>query len=68
MGATETLIPSVTPADATDKTGKWTVDKAAVATVDSSGKVTGITAGGAKAKFTTNDGGFTAECTITITE
>lgn len=58
----------MTPADATDKTGKWTVDKAAVATVDSSGKVAGITAGTAKAKFTTNDGGFTVECTITVTE
>lgn len=62
------LIPSVAPADATDKTGKWTVDKAAVATVDSSGKVTGVTAGAAKVKFTTNDGGFIAESNITITE
>ncbi|WHQ79181.1 Ig-like domain-containing protein (plasmid) [Latilactobacillus curvatus] len=68
MGATETLILSVTPADATDKTGKWTVDKSAVATVDQNGKAAGITTGTAKAKFTTNDGGFTAECTITVTE
>ncbi|WP_239494220.1 Ig-like domain-containing protein [Latilactobacillus curvatus] len=61
------MIPSVTPADATDKTGKWTVDKAAVATVDSSGKVAGVTAGTAVATFTTTDGGFTANCTVTVT-
>lgn len=62
------MTASVTPTDAKDKTGKWTVDKAAVATVDQNGKVTGIAPGTAKAKFTTNDGGFTAECAITVTE
>lgn len=59
---------SVTPTDAKDKTGKWTVDKAAVATIDQNGKVVAVTAGTAKAKFTTNDGGFIAESTITVTE
>lgn len=62
------MTASVTPTDAKDKTGKWTVDKAAVATVDASGKVTGVIAGTAKAKFTTNDGSFIAESTITVTE
>lgn len=62
------MTPSVTPADAKDKTGKWTVDKAAVATIDQNGKVVGVTVGNAAAKFTTTDGGFTATCTITVTE
>lgn len=62
------MIPSVTPTDAKDKTGKWTVDKAAVTTIDQNGKVTGVTSGTAVAKFTTTDGGFTASCTITVTE
>lgn len=62
------MTPSVTPADAKDKTGKWTVDKTAVVSIDQNGKVTGVTAGTAVAKFTTTDGGFTATCTITVTE
>ncbi|MDT3393953.1 MAG: Ig-like domain-containing protein [Bacillota bacterium] len=67
VGATETLTPSVTPSDATDKTGKWTTDKTAIATVDANGKVTAVAEGTANITFTTTDGGFTAKCTVTVT-
>ncbi|XRJ98345.1 Ig-like domain-containing protein [Latilactobacillus sakei] len=67
VGATETLTSSVTPADATDKTGKWTSDKTAIATIDVNGKVTAVAEGTANITFTTTDGSFTAKCAVTVT-
>jgi len=64
-GDTETLIATVLPAGATNKAVIWESDNAA-ATVDSSGVVTGISAGTAIITVTTVDGNFTATCTVTI--
>jgi uncharacterized protein YjdB len=55
------------PADATDKTGKWTIDDSSVATIADDGTVTGVKAGTAKATHTTTDGNKTATATITVT-
>lgn len=45
VGTTITLAASVTADAATDKSVSWTTSNSAVATVDQSGKVTGISAG-----------------------
>lgn len=66
VGITRTLIASVEPDDATDKTVIWTSDNTCVATVDPSGKVTAITEGTALITVKTVDGGFTASCTVTV--
>ncbi|MCR5603916.1 MAG: Ig-like domain-containing protein, partial [Lachnospiraceae bacterium] len=62
-----TIIPTVEPADASNKTVIWTSSDEAVATVDDNGKVTGISEGDATITATTVDGGYTAECVVTVT-
>ncbi len=61
------LTATVTPADATNKQVSWTSDNTAVATVSSSGLVTGVAQGTAVITATTKDGSFTASATITVT-
>ena len=45
IGWKKTLQASMLPADATDKTVKWSTSKKSVATVSSSGKITAKAAG-----------------------
>ena len=56
----------ITPEDATNKKVTWASDNEAVAKVDESGKVTAINVGTAKITVTTEDGGKTATCAITV--
>ena len=65
-GETKTLTPVIEPSDATDQTVTWESSDDTVASVDPNGKVTGLKAGNAVIKATTNDGGFTAECKVTV--
>ena len=65
-GKTESLIATVAPIDATDKTVTFSSDKKEIATVDGSGKVTAVKAGTATITVTTTDGGKTAACTVTV--
>lgn len=44
-GADETLTATITPTDATNKEVEWSSNNTAVATVDSTGKVTGVAVG-----------------------
>ena len=60
------LSAEVIPSTATDKTLLWSTDDAAVATVSSTGVVTGIKAGTAVITVKTVDGGFEAQCVITV--
>ena len=64
-GKSLTLIATVTPDNATDKTVTWTTSDQSVATVDSTGIVTGIKAG--TATITAKAGEKTATCTVTVT-
>lgn len=66
FGATETLIATVAPAEATNKTVIWTSGDPAVATVSNTGVVTAVANGTATITATTMDGGFTASCNITV--
>ena len=65
-GGTETLAATVLPSRATDKSVTWRSSNKNVATVDQSGKVTAVSAGSAVISVTTNDGGFTAECSLSV--
>ena len=66
VGDDETLVATVTPANATVKTVTWSSDDTSVATVDSTGKVTGVAAGTATITVETVDGEFTDECEVTV--
>lgn len=66
-GDDETLIATVTPANATVKTVSWSSSDSTVATVDASGKVTGVSAGDATITVTTADGNKTDTCAVTVT-
>ncbi len=65
VGATETLVATVLPADATEKDVTWDSSSTAAATVSSAGLVTAIAEGATT--VTTVDGGKTATCTVSVT-
>jgi len=67
VGRTETLVATVAPDDATDKSVTWASDDETIATVDNTGKVTALAAGTAIITVTTVDGGKTATCDVTVT-
>lgn len=62
---TTTLIATVLPQNATNKTVKWTSADETIATVKD-GVVTGRKAGTTKIIATTEEGNFNAECTVTV--
>ncbi|MBL5004157.1 hypothetical protein CUZ89_2342 [Enterococcus xinjiangensis] len=67
MGASETLSATVLPADATDKSVKYSSSDEAISTVTPvQGKITGIAAGTATITATTANG-KTAVCEVTVT-
>ena len=66
IGGSETLTATVAPADATNKNVTWKSSNTAVATVDDNGKVTGVAAGEATITVTTEDGGKTATCKVSV--
>ncbi len=66
VGNSIVLNATVEPEDATDKSVTWTTSNKRIATVDEYGKVTARTAGTATITVTTTDGGYTAQCEITV--
>ena len=68
IGNTLTLKATVLPADATDKSVKWSSDKEDVATVDADGLVTAKGNGKATITVTTKDQGKTANCEVTVAQ
>ncbi len=65
-GENETLTATVKPDNATNKRVTWKSDKTDIASVDENGKVTALKAGEATITVTTEDGGKTAECKVTV--
>ena len=61
-----TLVATVTPSNADNKSVSWSSSSDAVATVDASGKVTGVKTGSATITAITADGGMKASCALSV--
>ena len=66
VGESGQLKATVSPSNATDSSFSWSSNRADVASVDSEGNVTGISVGEALISAVTNDGKFSASCTVTV--
>jgi len=62
------LSANISPVNASNQSITWSSDAPSVATVTSSGKVIAMTSGTAIITAKTEDGGYTATCTVTVTE
>jgi uncharacterized protein YjdB len=67
VNKTTPLIAHVLPATATNKKVIWTSDKENIAIVDTNGLVTGKAVGMATITATTDEGGKTATCIVSVT-
>lgn len=65
VGGSSKLTATVAPDDATNKNVTWASNNASV-TVDADGTVHGVSVGSATVTATTEDGGFTATCAVTV--
>ncbi len=65
-GATATLDVSVSPGNATDQTVTYASSNAGIASVNSSGVVTGVSPGTATITVRTNDGDFSDQTEVTV--
>ncbi|RRG07754.1 MAG: hypothetical protein DUD32_12505 [Lactobacillus sp.] len=68
VGKTAKLVATISPDDATDKTGKWSIGDTSIATIAEDGTITGVKAGTTIATYTTTDGAKVATSTITVAE
>lgn len=69
VGASSTLIASVSPSNASNKAVSWSSGNTTVATVDSNGKVTAKAPGTAVITASAQDGsGVYATCSVTVTQ
>lgn len=66
VGESETLVATVVPERATDRSVTWESSKKNVATVNQNGTVKAVATGSAVIRVRTNDGGFTARCNLTV--
>lgn len=67
VGATRQLTATVSPTDATDKTGVWASSDTSKFTISTSGLITGVAAGTGNATFTTTDGAKVGTTAVTVT-
>lgn len=66
VGNTAQLTATVAPSDATNKKVSWSSNNNNVSVAG--GKITAINAGTAIVTVTTDDGGYTAQCTVNVAE
>ena len=67
VGEEGTVIPTINPSNAADKSLNWISSDTSVASVDSEGKVTAVSKGTAVIKAEANDGsGVSASCTVVV--
>ena len=66
VGEEVTLEATINPLEASNKNVTWTSSNTSVATVDNEGKVTAISKGTATIATTTEDGGYTSSCAVTV--
>ena len=68
MGESQTLIATITPSNASNKSVTWSSSNSTVATVSTSGVVTAKAVGSATITVMTSDGEKTAECQVVVKE
>jgi len=68
VGSSETLVATVQPDNATNKNVTWSSSDKSVATVDAGGKLSALKAGKTTITVTTEDGGKSAVCEVTVKE
>lgn len=68
VNGTATLQATVAPANATNKSVRWSSNNTSVATVDNNGNVKAVGVGTATINVTTEDGNKTATCEVTVSE
>ena len=61
-----TLTATITPSNATNKNMSWTSSNTNIATVDASGRVTGVSEGTCYITVTTQDGSYSASCQVMV--
>ena len=66
VGGTAEVFAKVLPVDAANKGVTWTTSSSTVASVSSTGLVTAKDCGTCTITATTKEGGFTAQCTVTV--
>lgn len=65
-GDVKSITAKVLPSDAKNKAVSWSSSNGDVAQVDGEGQVTAVNAGTATITATTEDGGYTATCSVTV--
>lgn len=63
---TQQLTATIAPANATNKNVTWTSANTSIATVSNTGLVTAVAPGTTTVTVTTEDGGYTATCTVKV--
>jgi len=66
VGGAETLIPAITPSNATNQNLTWTSSNTSAVTVSTGGLVTAVAAGTATITVSTVDGNKTAACAVSV--
>jgi cell wall-associated NlpC family hydrolase len=66
VGSSDTMIATVSPLNATNQSVTWSSSNSSVATVDSNGKVTAVSAGTAIITVTTIDGKNIDTCNVVV--
>ena len=67
VGTKETLIATIEPNNATDKTVNWSSSDPSMASVED-GEITALKPGTTTITATANDGGYTATCEVTVSD
>ncbi len=68
LETSKTLEATVSPSNATNKNVIWSSADSTIATVSSSGVVSGVSVGNTTVTVTTEDGGYTASCEVKVKE
>ena len=68
LGQTVTMTATVLPSDASDKSVTWTSSNSDIVSVTQNGSVTANAMGEAEITATSNDGGFSKTCKVTVVE
>ncbi len=65
-GASASLVPTISPSEATNKNVTWESSVPSVATVSESGVITAVSVGTTEITVETEDGGFIDTCIVTV--